>query len=510
MRSVNVVAGLVVLGLFAGVVWNQESGKRPADPKKKADDKPAVHTVAKKPFRIERTVKGILSPSEAVEISYRPLAAPTSGRGELTIRSIAEHGSRVKAGDVVIAFESTRLDESIDVLEVEQKSLQADIKLAEEELPNLEKAAPVELAAAEQAKKLADEELKYFLDTDRTEREKSVNMRVKMYKFWKEYAEEELKQLEKMYKANDLTEETERIILRRQRNYVEMETYFYQAALVARDQVLKYALPNAEKALREAQAKQGLQLEKLRQTQGPALEQKRTQLAKQRHDRARNADRLAKLNKDRDALTVRAPFDGILYHGKFQRGQWTFPESLASRLVMHGVVNFEETLMTVVKARPVAMRVTVDEKDAHWFKVGVHGTARLAFQPDRKLTASVTSAAPVPASPGQFACQIAVDLGDGDSEAVPGMAVSVKFVLYSKKDALAVPAACVHEEDDKHFVCFPSADGGENRREVTVGRTDDGRTEILTGLREGDQILLERAASKVAGKSPSGAKGATP
>ena len=53
-----------------------------------------------------------------------------SGRGELTIRELAEHGVRVKQGDLLVVFDATRLDEAIDTVEFEQKSLQANIKLA--------------------------------------------------------------------------------------------------------------------------------------------------------------------------------------------------------------------------------------------------------------------------------------------------------------------------------------------------------------------------------------------
>ena len=80
---------------------------------------------------------------------------------------------------------------------------------------------PIELAAAEFAKKRADEELKYFLDLGRPQAEKEANLMVKYVKFYLEYAEEELAQLKKMYKSNDLTESTERMILRRQQQQVE-------------------------------------------------------------------------------------------------------------------------------------------------------------------------------------------------------------------------------------------------------------------------------------------------
>src|SRR4051794_36503678 len=101
MKLVKMVACVVIFGLGAGLVWNQEAGKQKPEGKKvdeksaKADEKPATHKVEKKPFKIERTVKGVLTPGESAEISYRPLAPSPSGRAELTIREVKEHGARV-------------------------------------------------------------------------------------------------------------------------------------------------------------------------------------------------------------------------------------------------------------------------------------------------------------------------------------------------------------------------------------------------------------------------------
>jgi hypothetical protein len=75
---------------------------------------------------------------------------------------------------------------------------------------------------------------------------------------------------------------------------------------------------------------------------------------------------------------------------------------------------------------------------------------------------------------------------------MPGMACALKFVPYSKKDAVAVPAAAVFEEDDERFVYVVGKQGKETKRVVKTGRTSGTQTEILTGLSAGDEILLQR------------------
>src|SRR5262249_28402873 len=154
-----------------------------------------------------------------------------------------EHGATVHKGDAVLWLDLEKIDQTIRDLENDRQLAELSIKQAEEELPLLEKAAPHDLTAAERAKRFADEDLKKWVEQDRALMEKVTNFRVKMESDWTEYAKEELRQLEKMYRSKDLTEETEEIILKRQRNMVEMYLFWLKLAEIDRDETLKITLP---------------------------------------------------------------------------------------------------------------------------------------------------------------------------------------------------------------------------------------------------------------------------
>jgi multidrug efflux pump subunit AcrA (membrane-fusion protein) len=514
MTWAKVVVSFAVMATFVGILCTQETGQKKQGGKTPAEPKPPTYKVEKKPFKIELTVKGMLDSEETAEISYRPhlmVNLPPS-QGPLTIRKVLAHGTAVKKGDVLVVFDSTKLDEVIDDLEKQKKNSEASLRLAEEELPLFEKSQPVDLASTEAAKKRADEELKYFLDIGKAHMEKEVEMYVRMAKFFHEYAEEELRQLEKMYKANDLTEDTEKIILRRYRERVEQAAFYYKSALIERDYVLKHTLPHREQLLKEDQVKQDLQFDKTRKTQALTLLQKQLNLVRMRNDRDKDAARLEKLKKDRAAMTVVAPIDGIVYHGRFARGRWSGAESMEGRLVPHGTVQPDEVFMTVVKAGPVFVHLTVDEKDVHLLKPGLEGKAKLLVNPDRKLPARVAKVSSVPESPGKFEAKVTLDRDADNAVLMPGMACSVKFVPYSKKEALVIPTKSLHEEDDRFFVDVLAKDGKHTRREVTPGRADGDNTEILNGLQEGEEILLDRPAKKSSDKdaSPDKDKGVLP
>ena len=529
MNRVSVVACLAAMALLGGLVFTQETAidkrikEKPAAPAAAAKPaapaatttKPAVHKVEKKPFHVELAVSGILDAAEAVEIRYRPQLSmmPSPNQGPLTIRTIVEHGTAIKQGEQLVAFDTRKIDEVIADAETEKKMLEASLKVAQEELPLYEKAAPMDLALAENAKQRADEAFKYFVEVGRPEAEKRTNYSVKSSKFMLEFYQEELQQLQKMYKANDLTEDTEKIVLRRQQYYVEMAQFMYQMALVQHDYMMKFTLPHQHKDLADSQERQTLLLEKLRATQEPMLRQKQLALARMRFEMGKNAKRLERLYADRETMSIRAPVDGIVYHGKLHKGHWTMSDFLASKLVPDGTVLPEEVFLTVVKPRPLVVHLSVAEKDVHWLQPGLAGKAKVPYRPDRKLGARVTRIAPLPASPEKYDVSVALDLGPEDTCLMPGMACSVKFVPYTKPNAIAVPTACIHDEDDRSVVYVLSKQGKHHQREVKLGPSDGDRTEIVSGLHEGEEVLLQRPSAHEGGTKSAPMKekkGATP
>ena len=81
---------------------------------------------------------------------------------------------------------------------------------------------------------------------------KSAEFMVKYYNFMLDYEKDELEQLEKMYEADDLTEETEEIVLKRQKNSVEFAEFSLENAKLNRDEMLKVRLPRFDIEIKES------------------------------------------------------------------------------------------------------------------------------------------------------------------------------------------------------------------------------------------------------------------
>ncbi len=71
-----------------------------------------------------------------------------------------------------------------------------------------------------------------------------------------------------------------------------------------------------------------------------------------------------------------------------------------------------------------------------------------------------------------------------------GTRVLYSLVLEEKEDALNVPKNAVHYAGDAAYVYYFDADGNRQMKEISVGLQADSKVEVLSGLAEGEEVIL--------------------
>jgi len=490
-RTGRAILTLVLLtgGSPAGITsaWAQEPAKPAAE--KAADTKPVeTVTVEKGRFEVVFEAKGDFDPVDATVVQHKPeqWAQP------LEIVRIVPHGTRVNAGDVLVELDTEKLDRAIADLDLDLAVGEKTLEIARRDLPVTEALQPLELADAERDTLAATEDLARFLAIGRTLAEDSARFRLKASEEQLKYAREELRQLEKMYKDKDLTEETEEMILQRTRFEVESGEFNLRRAGVDAEAALTFEAPRKEAALKDAAEKAKLALEKTRATSALSLEQKRLGLKKAERDRVEAVRKMRDLQQDRAGIPLKAPRSGIVYYGRQQDGAWTTAAVAAKALVGQGVP-VGDLVFTVVDPERVAFRVKVDEKDLHLLAAGLKGRVELAGFPDAEGTVALESATLVPRD-GKVDARFAVTVPAGGVKPLPGMTGSARCQVYSRSDAVTLPASAIFRDDDgRKIVWLPGKDGAAaEKRVVKTGRTSGGKTEILEGIAAGDVVRSSR------------------
>jgi multidrug efflux pump subunit AcrA (membrane-fusion protein) len=312
---------------------------------------------------------------------------------------------------------------------------------------------------------------------------------LKSANFNSEYAKDELKQLQKMYRDKDLTEETEQMILKRYKHGVESADLAALHAKIEFDYAMKFELARREQALQNAVEKTSLALTRARDVQPLLLQQKKLALAHLKHDDLKAREHLADLEADRAALTIQAPADGIVYYGRFVSGQWMVPAGQQGpALLGTGQVTPRDVVLTLLSPKKIVIRAEAEEKELPGLKAALKGKLTPTAFPTKKIACEVSRVAAAPLD-GKFEVAIKID-GKADG-LMPGMTGSCRFVIANKKDTLSVPAYCVFEDpdDDSHHVYVLTRDGTPVKQPVIIGLTSSERTEIVKGVKDGDEVL---------------------
>jgi RND family efflux transporter MFP subunit len=169
-------------------------------------------------------------------------------------------------------------------------------------------------------------------------------------------------------------------------------------------------------------------------------------------------------------------------------------EMIAESLRPGGMVMKSAVVMTVVQPRPMFLRASLGEADLQKVRPGMKGTAQPAALPELKLPATVSRVDKIPSAADSFEVRVQVQT-DAKAEAlVPGMTCSVKIVSFSEKNVLTIPAKALmlDEADETKTYVFVVRQGKPEKRDVTVGKRADDRVQIVRGLAEGDEVLLEK------------------
>ncbi len=465
-----------------------------AGPASDGAPKSPTHTVTRELIKIEVVLQGVIEAENMATVTIEPEAWT-----QLKVVEAVDHGARVRQGETLVTLETDQLEEAIEELESAHRLSELSLEQKRVDLRHVTKSLPMEVRSSELARKQAREDLDHFLKVGRAETEKNLQFLVKRTRNYLEYQKEELRQLEKMYGADDLTEETEEIVLQRQRDTVEFAIFSLERAKVSRDQWLGMRLPRREEGVRNRVARQDLTWEKAKLTLPMMLEKKRLELAGLEHKLEKTARRLEKLRRDRDLMTILTPADGLVYYGQFVRGKWPGSSVMAKRLEKGGLVPAGEVLMTVVLPLPFVLRATVPEKELGHLNEGARGTATPTAYSEVELPATIRWLSGIPIGPGSFEALIELEEAGPSPRLLPGMTCAVKFTPFKAPDALTVPARAVFTDGTKEnasrhgkFVFVVLENGEHEKRTVKTGKTVQGKTIILEGLKQGARVLLER------------------
>ena len=442
-------------------------------------------TVELRPFSIEKIFTATALPSgDCVLIKLNPQTW-----ADFEILQIADHGSKVAKGDILIRFDPEAIDKKI--ADVRSAHAAATLALAQAELDYklLQETGPNKLESVRRAAGIAKEENSYFTQIRRKAAEESAGQSLKRSEQILSNQREELKQLSKMYKADDVTEDTEEIILIRQQDAVAAAEFALRMETLEHKRTLDVSLPREGKALADAERDTAISLQKAEIEIPRSIEIKRLELDTLRTAHLREAQTLTELEADRTQFEFKAPAEGLFYHGPIENGKWTTGD-LIKTLIPNGRPLAHRALATFVPASAKLSLISfVDEATFRALKPELTGIATLAGREDAEIPVKILKLAASPGTDGTYRADFAITWPKGITPAA-GTTAEVRVISYQQEAAIAIPKKALSFNAGGWTVEVKLADGKTELRSVTRGRVSKEETEILTGLEVGQVVLV--------------------
>jgi RND family efflux transporter MFP subunit len=207
-------------------------------------------------------------------------------------------------------------------------------------------------------------------------------------------------------------------------------------------------------------------------------------------DLARNsierADKDLALARERLLKTrILAPFDCTIL---------TRPVSIGQAVSGSGGFNSGTEVLTIADLSSMVINAHVNQADVTRLRHGMDVQVAVDAIPGLEVGGQVERIAPqatVKNNIKGYATRIA--LKNVDPRIQPGMTASVSIPVSGAENVLTLPLAAVFSEQGEHYVYIRNGDQFE-RRTVKIGVSDFFRTEIQSGVAEGETVALEQPA----------------
>ncbi len=201
-------------------------------------------------------------------------------------------------------------------------------------------------------------------------------------------------------------------------------------------------------------------------------------------------DMTAKTRKDDlDALELRAPNDGVLLLAT----NWSGDKPMVGANLRAG---FE--FGTLPDTSAMEVEIDLPQIEAQGVQAGDAVVLHPLGRPDQRIDSKlswVASAAKVRnrESPVKFLSMRAPVPADAIERyrLIPGQRFAASVVLLDAKDAMAVPNVAIEQRDDRHWVQVKQG-ADYVAREVTLGVRGTARSQVVKGLKPGDQVRLSQ------------------
>lgn len=455
------------------------------------DDGELTAKVIQQDLKIEVEVSGVFVADDKDEIAMEP----SKYRGDLIVTKILPEGSEVKKGDVLMEFDTDKLDEALEEAENEVTDANVELQKATAELESAKIDSESKQAQLAKELEFLNTEVRASVekqDLEVAEKEKEITDAESSLAD----ARVDFQQLKELYDERELHTATENILIARQQKSLDDQVRKI-GTLKKKFEFFQQFEKNKTQLEKELEVKKKeAEIKKEKITLEAAVAEKQSVVDKAQR-KLDAADRKVKgLTEDREHLQVVSPRDGILFYKTTDNDSsigFTIGRQDDDELKVGGRVKTHGILLTVATMENLSVKMQVKEDDIQHMKAELPITVRPDAYPSLQLEGSLTQVDQIASRTDVFSNARRFTVR-GKCKDVAGQlksGMNCKVIVHAEKvpDAIQVPIVAVIEDGGKYFCNVKNGKEAE-KREVQIGLSNNEFVQITEGLEKGDVVFL--------------------
>ncbi len=406
---------------------------------------------------------------------------------ETKIIGLVPEGTWVKPGDLLVELDPTSLEKAIENDEESLDQAKAELEAARTDLEIQKADGENQKAKAELALEQAKQELEKYEQGDAPIQERKLIITEKEAKSKTERLRENYEEMLVLKEQGFFTEtEVEEERIQKERAEVDWETAKEELKLFR-----KYTRPMTLAKKRSAVDQTENDLEAVKKRTSSQRKQQEVRVA-QRERRVRKLqEQIEDHRKKLEKMKLLAPTAGIVIYGEPQRRAWRSDDDIQ----VGAKVWPQHTIITLPDLSEMTVIFRVHESNIDKIEKGMTGTVTVesfgnrSFQGEIIKIANLANTGGWRSDPDVKQFDVEMLLSGTNLALKPGVTAKVEIVVEKNDDALRIPVSAVHGKPGDHF-CFVRREGAFHKIGIGIGIASDRFVEVVSGLAEGDEILL--------------------
>lgn len=202
---------------------------------------------------------------------------------------------------------------------------------------------------------------------------------------------------------------------------------------------------------------------------------------------AQDQANLTQLEEQLSYTDIISPIDGIVLSRDVEMG-----DAVSSILVLGSSATL---VMTLGDTSEVYVKGKVDESDIGKVYLGQRARIKVESFKDKTFEGKVTKISPMGVEKDNVTTfEVRVSIQNPGGELKAEMTANAEIILEEHKNVLQIPEGSILYDKDKKAsveVPDPKAKDGKDKKAVNIGISNGAKTEVLSGLKEGDQVVLQ-------------------